>query len=141
MKNIVTEISVANVLLLVWIFTINQVNAQEQKKDPLKTKMSIFIKSESNIITLTCEKGCEWKEISIKSSDEDRRVIQSGIKDILKKEPVDLANSEFVFTIERSNGEIKLGNLKGMRWKTLAIKCPENACTQTIDENGVTQLN
>ncbi|HEY0047227.1 MAG TPA: hypothetical protein VGB44_10995 [Flavobacterium sp.] len=131
------------ILLFVAFGASSNLSAQAEKAAAdTQTKLAIFIKSTAEGITLTCERGCEWKELTVKAADVNNiwAVDQSGLR-IIKKEHVPADDSVFLFTIKHYKDQLLLKGLKGVSWKNLSIKCPESICTESFDEKGVTQLN
>lgn len=122
----------------------NKLIAQTNEKKINKPKFSVFINATAGAISLTCTEGCNWKELSFNTIDNNKIYIidQSGLRTITKNTAKATAKkSKWLFSMSRIAEQLTLEGLKGTSWKKLTLKCPNDNCTESVDQNGITQLN
>ena len=100
--------------------------AQESTSIPLAIKLEV----QNNNATLTCTKGCEWKKITVATSNGqfDAKGSTTATKSTAK---------DFLIRLERKNGIIVLKGLKGTNWSELTTNCTTGICRIAINEFGL----
>lgn len=103
------------------------------------TEFLILIQKTETGLSLKCESGCYWKDLSFSlKQGEYQMVDQNGMT---TKNQHDLTagdrNSRFLFNIRHTANGIELKGMHGTHWNTLTFSCAENDCHQYIDQHGM----
>lgn len=87
-------------------------------------------------IELTCAHDCAWKTLtfSARSGDQPVPVDRHGMTSTSTKG--DPQAGDFLFTIQRTDKELRFQGLRGTAWTSLTIGCTGTRCSQSIDEYG-----
>lgn len=105
-------------------------------------KFSILLEAAGDEITLTCNDGCAWKQLSFSSSinGDPQAVDQFGMTTIprnaLKEDPL---ISNFLFTIKRTQEGVTLEGKEGTFWPSLTFDYVGGKCVRLIDGWGVSE--
>ena len=106
-------------------------------------RFSILIETSGDEIILTCDEGCEWKQLSFTSSikSDPQAIDQNG----LTTSPLNLSKKEslpssFLFTIRRTQDGVSLEGKEGTIWPSLTLDCTGGKCFRKIDGWGVAEI-
>ena len=106
-------------------------------------RFSIVVEVSGDAVKLTCNDGCEWKQLSFTSSIEiephgfDHFDLRNRAGSLLKKDPVD---SGFLFTLKMTQEGIGLESKEGTMWTSLTFICPGGKCVRQINQWGESDL-
>ncbi|TMM30670.1 hypothetical protein FDT66_07875 [Polaribacter aestuariivivens] len=112
---------------------------KQNKRSTEFSEFIISIKNNDNKITMKCEKGCAWKQLTytIKEENKKQTIDEYGMtefnKNSSKKEKY-LAN--FLIKIEKTDKGLKLNGIEGTAWIELEFSLADNRF-QTIDNLGM----
>ena len=103
---------------------------------------NISFEESPNGIKMTCEKGCAWEELTISLNENKPQAINAqGMTELDKKTRTKEANlADFLFTIVKTNEEVKLTGIEGTAWEELTFSILKGH-TQMLNENGITVKN
>jgi len=98
---------------------------------------SVGVERTSDGIALTCERGCDWKTLTVGCSD--KKTCKSTINDAGMTGDAKTARSAaFVFTVEGTKDGVTLACARGCAWQTLTFGCGEKkTCASKINEYGM----
>lgn len=99
----------------------------------------IILASSVDAVELECVRGCAWQTLTFGPGESSPpvRIDEQGMTASRGGEAAADAPA-FLFMLDRSGGEISLDGVQGTRWKSLSYDCGDSACTQRIDQNGMT---
>ena len=139
LKNCPTLLSITLYALLI-LGTSSGIVAQEDVYLKKLASFSILVETSGDEIKLTCNDGCTWKHLSFSSSikNDPQAVDQDGMT-TLTRDPIkkDTLHGDFLFTIKKTQEGVSLEGKEGTAWTKLSFSCPENKCSQPIDEYGM----
>ncbi len=116
-------------LLILFVFSSSSVLTAQKSNN--SNHLIIIAKMNNGILDLTCTSGCNWSNISLPlnktSVINDNGEVTSENRS---------SESNFQFSIAKTNTGIKLSAIKGVSWTTLDVKLSEGY-RQTITEGGL----
>ena len=102
-----------------------------------ESEFLILISDTDDGLQLVCEEGCAWKELSFSLDQGKQQFIdQYGMTSLGRPSQNDMA-SNFLLSIQKTEGELHLESRKGTSWTQLNFSCSAN-CIQYIDQHGMT---
>ena len=102
-----------------------------------ESEFLILISDTDDGLQLVCEEGCAWKELSFSLAPNDTQLIdQFGMTSHHRASQNEMT-SNFLLSIQKTEGELHLESRKGTSWTQLNFSCSAN-CRQYIDQNGMT---
>ena len=114
-----------------------------QNEDVQKSpKFLILIETSNDLINLTFQEGCAWKELSFTLiKNKVQNIDQNGmVAEKREKLVKDNIQSYFLFSIEKTKNGLSFKGIKGTAWEKLNFDCPKTKCHQYIDQKGMVEL-
>lgn len=122
-------------LLLVFSTTLL---AQKKSKREL-TSFKITIQFKDDVVHLTSQEGCAWKELSFPLGKSETQVIdQFGLAYTERESTMndkDLAH--FQFSIHRSIKSVRFSGIEGTSWTNFKVSYSKNEYQMNLSQNGV----
>ena len=124
---------------LLFIGLLNESHAQSDQGD--LAEFLILTQTNRSSVILTCEKGCDWDELTIDLEvGQSQAVNQSGFTDLQSVRPAQRTQSaRFLFNLKRTDKGLSFEGKLGTAWKELSFTCKYNRCNQYIDQKGMVE--
>lgn len=135
MRSLKKSILILPIVLFFGLF--NWAYSQSDRED--LAEFLILTQSTKNTVILTCEKGCEWKELTFNlEAGQSQAVDQRGLTTPrTARHGVKSPASPFLFNITRTNNGLSLEGKRGTAWTDLSFTCDFNRCNQYISQTGM----
>lgn len=90
-------------------------------------------------ISLKCEKGCAWQDLTFNLASEKTQWIDAtGMVEKSKELPEENTAAPFKISVQKSNGKIKINSLNGTHWDDISLSAIKQLSIQ-INEFGLIQ--
>ncbi len=113
-----------------------------QEKEAKSSNFSITVEAVGEKINLKCEEGCSWETLSFSNNGRKHSIDIYGVVVLTEKTYIRETSEalNFIFTLEKVKGELRLKGEKGTVWTDLSFKLNANS-NYGLDEYGITKLN
>lgn len=102
-----------------------------------ESEFLILISDTGDGLQLVCEEGCAWKELSFSLVPYGTQLIDQFGMTSQHRASQNEMTSNFLLSIQKTEGELHLESRKGTSWTQLNFSCSAN-CSQYIDQHGMT---
>ncbi len=134
------KLFIKTVILILFLISVSDI-LSAQNKTTQESSFKITIALKDDVIKLTSENGCSWKELSFQLKRNETQIIdQFGMLSKTRNATTQDKNlAIFQFSIRRTAQGVSLKRLKGPSMKDFSLSTPmTNNSIIVLDQNGIT---